>query len=79
MMSSHTSDFTPTCQIPIGSVNHALRAQRLLQQNGYATAMVKSPTQAKGGGCLYGLSISCVLRESAVRLLRKSGLQLPEL
>ena len=79
MMSYHTSDFTPTCHIQIGSVNHTLRAQRLLQQNGYATAIVKSPTQAKSGGCLYGLSIPCVLRESAVRLLRESGLRLPEM
>ncbi len=72
------SEYTPACTIRIGSVNAAMRAQKLLQQDGYMASMIKNPTNTANGGCQYGLAVPCIQRDAALRALGQHGIRAKE-
>ena len=68
-MSMQYSDAIGICHIGIGSVNAAMRAVRLLQQQGIRASLIKNEGGKREGGCLYGLALPCLQWESAKHIL----------
>lgn len=68
-MSMQYSDHIGICHIGIGSVNAAMRAQRLLQREGISASLIKNEGGKRSGGCLYGLATPCLHWERAKRIL----------
>lgn len=73
-MSTANRPFWADCRIVLGSMNAALRAQRLLSGAGLRSTVVKTQGSQRGD-CLYGLSVACPEHEAALRVLRERGIR----
>ena len=62
------------CHLSLGSMNAALRAQRVLQQAGISAAVIKTTNHKRHSGCLYGVALPCNQYEAAVRTLGEYGI-----
>ncbi|MBQ7336870.1 MAG: hypothetical protein IJW40_00270 [Clostridia bacterium] len=76
MTSTSIGYYAGACNLSVGSMNAALRAQKVLQKAGLASTVIKNESGTHNGGCVYGLSVACVQLETAKRLLESSGIRL---
>lgn len=75
-MSMQNTDHIGVCHIGIGSVNAAMRAQRLLQREGFSCSLIKNESNKRDGGCLYGVALPCLQWERAKRLLAEHNISI---
>lgn len=67
------------CTIAISSVNHALRSERLLNENNIYSKVKKLPPEATKKGCAYGIEVNCKDVSKATSLLDRSGISYSEI
>ena len=70
-MSYHAIHEQLPCQLSLGSMSSAMRAQRLLQQHGIPSDVIKVSEQKSRSGCVYGLRVVCAQHGTATRLIRE--------
>lgn len=64
------------CQIDVGSLTLALKAQRALGNAAIPSAVAKNDSSSKGGrGCSYGLRLSCSQMANAERVIAHEGIR----
>lgn len=66
------------CIIAISSVNHAIRGEKILTQNGLKVRIVKLQPETTKKGCAYGIELSCKDIPTALTFLEKSNLPYSE-
>jgi hypothetical protein len=74
-LSTKTDNTLGTCHISIGSVTAAMRGQKILRNAGVASSLVKNDTGKHNGGCVYGLTVPCLLLKNARRILQENGVK----
>ena len=62
------------CVFSIGSVTHAMKAQKALNQAAVPSKVVKTKSEQRGRGCLYGVEIDCMYRNVAMQILSSYGI-----
>ena len=67
------------CIIAISSVNHAIRCEKLLNQNGIYTKIVKLQPQKTKKGCAYGIELSCKDVDTALSLFNLANIPYSEI
>ena len=60
--------------LSVGSVTHALQAQRLLDDTKIHSKLIKLDSGSSPDGCIYGVIISESDYQNAALLLKKSGM-----
>ena len=65
---------TADCRLTLGSMSAALRAQRALQRVGISGSVIKSASNQRNSGCVYGIAVPCARYESAKQTLRDQGI-----
>ena len=64
------------CQIDIGSLTLALKAQKALGNAAIPSTVVKNDSSSRGGrGCSYGLRLSCAQMANAERVIAHEGIR----
>jgi hypothetical protein len=58
----------------IGSVTHAIKAQRALSDNNVPSKVVKTQTTKNGKGCVYGIELEWMYSDTAERILNAYGI-----
>ena len=66
-MSYHANHEQMSCHLSLGSMSVAMRAQRLLQQHGIFSDVIK--VSRSKAGCTYGLRVICAQYGTAARLI----------
>ncbi|MCI6501625.1 MAG: DUF3343 domain-containing protein [Clostridia bacterium] len=61
------------CTVDIGSVTHAMKAQRALTAAAIYTEVIKTDIGRHGKGCVYGLAFPCPQAERVRLILREAG------
>ncbi len=56
--------------LSIGSVTHAIKAQRALSDNNVPSKVVKTKTTSSGKGCIYGIETDRMYGSTAERILQ---------
>lgn len=67
------------CIIAISSINHALRAEKLLHSHSIQCRITKLQPQVTKKGCAYGLEINCKDVPSAITFLNNAGISFSEI
>ena len=67
------------CIIAISSVNHAIRSEKLLANNGINTKIVKLQPNKTKKGCAYGLELNCKDVPAAITFLDNAGVPYSEI
>ncbi len=62
------------CVFSIGSVTHAIKAQRALSEHSIPSKVVKTNNDRHNRGCTYGIETELVYKSNAVRLLDMYGI-----
>lgn len=62
-----------SCRVAIGSVTHAMKAQRILENN---MIMSKVEKLTYKNGCTYGLSFPCEHKNNVDLILNKNGIKI---
>ena len=57
------------CVLQIGSVTHAMRAQKLLSEMSVPSKVVKTKNDGRGRGCMYGVQTDLMYKNTAMRIL----------
>ena len=68
-MSYHANHEQMSCHLSLGSMSIAMRAQRLLQQHGISSDVIKASPSDQRNGCIYGLRVICAQYGTATRLI----------
>ena len=64
------------CQMDIGSLTLAMKAQKTLGNAAIPSTVVKTESSSKGGrGCSYGLKLSCSQTENAKTVVAHEGIR----
>ena len=64
------------CTITVRSITYAMKGEALLKKNGFACRIVKPDG---GGGCQYGISLSCSHINKATNLLASAGIPIEQI
>ena len=75
MMEMRTESKGGECELVIGSVTHAQRAQAVLSRAAILSRMVKANAES-GRGCAYGVALPCEREEEARTALRRAGIRI---
>ncbi len=67
------------CIIAISSVNHAIRSEKHLANNGLKTKIVKLQPNSTKKGCAYGLELNCKDVPVAISFLDNAGIPYSEI
>jgi len=67
-----------SCNVAIGSVTEAMKAQRVLSGAAIPSDVVKVDKVKGRRGCVYGLSFSCVQEKNVHSLLYSAGISVKE-
>ena len=62
------------CIFSIGSVTHAIKAQRALSDYSVPSKIVKTKTLENGRGCTYGIELDSGYRSFAAEVLKRFGI-----
>ena len=66
------------CQIAIGSVTEAMKAQRVLSGAAIPSDVIKVDKAGRYGGCIYGISFMCAQEKNVRSLLYSYGISVKE-
>ncbi len=58
------------CVFQIGSVTHAMRAQKLLSEMSVPSKVVKTKNDGRSRGCMYGIQTDLMYKNTAMRILK---------
>lgn len=67
-----------SCNVAIGSVTEAMKAQRVLSGTAIPSEVVKMDRARGRGGCIYGLSFPCVHKKNVHSILYSAGISVEE-
>ena len=67
------------CTIAISSINHAIRAEKVLLASSVKCKIVKLQPNATKKGCAYGLEVSCKDVPSALSFLNNARISYSEI
>lgn len=67
-------DRSGRCQAELGSMTHALAAQRALATRAIPCQVYKSETSTSRRGCSYGIRFSCGQENNVKRALEQAGI-----
>ena len=59
----------------IGSVTHAIKAQKILGDEAIPSKVVKTQNDHRGRGCVYGVEIDGFYYRSAMQILSSHGIR----
>ena len=62
------------CNVALGSVTEAMKAQRVLSAAAIPSDVIKVDKARRHGGCIYGLSFACSQERNVRTLLNSSGI-----
>ena len=60
--------------IPLRSLTHAMKATKLLSENGIPSKVVKPDARRSEKGCGYGITVNIAHAENAKRLIKENGI-----
>ncbi len=62
------------CVFQIGSVTHAMKAQKVLSEMSLPSKVVKTKNDGRGRGCMYGVQTDFMYKNTAIRILNSVGI-----
>ncbi len=62
------------CVFQIGSVTHAMKAQRVLSESSVPSKVVKTKNDGRGRGCIYGVETEMMYKNTSVRIFQQTGI-----
>ena len=65
----------PVCTASLGSMTLAIKARRLLAQNGIEVKVKKLGEKNETRGCVYGIEYPCSLSGNILSIIRSSGIE----
>ncbi len=66
------------CVFQIGSVTHAMKAQRLLSEMSVPSKVVKTKNDGRGRGCMYGVETGIMYKNTTIRIFNSTGISYTE-